>query len=180
MDKIELDKIIADHKLWLKCRGDRRADLKGADLKGANLRGANLAAINFARADLTGANLSGANLSHTIFYDTNLTGANLSGTKLRETNFCGANLQDVNFHHANFIKTDIRFCNFTDIKGVSTFTHRGHFGMAQILGDDIMIQIGDIRETKEKWLDIYVPVFERYRYSEEDIEIFGDWIRSLA
>ena len=54
MNQAVLDKILDNHKLWLKTDGEQgeQADLWGADLSGANL----------GRADLSGANLSGANL----------------------------------------------------------------------------------------------------------------------
>jgi hypothetical protein len=62
MTQEELDKIVEQHRHWLKedCEGweDMKADLCGANLSGANLCGANLRV-----ADLSGANLSGANLS---------------------------------------------------------------------------------------------------------------------
>jgi hypothetical protein len=60
MDKIELQKILEDHLLWLK------DDPKGvrANLEDANLVRANLEDANLVRANLGGANLGGANLSN--------------------------------------------------------------------------------------------------------------------
>ena len=77
--KEELDKILADHKLWLKSNGTAgaRADLSVPDLWGTDLQGANLRC----------ANLQGANLR-----DTNLRGADLQGANLRDTNLWGTNL----------------------------------------------------------------------------------------
>ena len=44
MDKKELDKILDNHKLWLKTNGaeGKRADLRSADLRSADLSSANL------------------------------------------------------------------------------------------------------------------------------------------
>ena len=73
MTQEELDKIVEQHKHWLKedCEGweDMKANLSGADLSGADLRWADLS-----RADLSGANLSRADLSRADLY-----GAYLSG-----------------------------------------------------------------------------------------------------
>ena len=49
----ELNKILDDHKLWLKQRRGKQADLREADLSGANL----------SRADLSGADLRRASYS---------------------------------------------------------------------------------------------------------------------
>ena len=70
--KEELNKILEDHKLWLKGKGGKRADLSGAYLIDANLRcadlsGANLIDANLNNANLRDANLSGANLCESIF-----------------------------------------------------------------------------------------------------------------
>ena len=63
MNREELDKILAEHKLWLSHKsGGKRANLSGANLRDANLRGANLRDANLIWADLSGADLSGANL----------------------------------------------------------------------------------------------------------------------
>jgi glutathione S-transferase len=56
--KGKLEKILADHKLWLENNdGGTRAYLTGADLTGADLTGANLTRANLNGADLTGADL---------------------------------------------------------------------------------------------------------------------------
>ena len=69
MDKTRLEKIIADHALWLNNEGGSRADLDRANLRCADLRGANLSGADLGRADLRCANLSGAqNLLSAISY----------------------------------------------------------------------------------------------------------------
>ena len=65
--KDELDKILADHALWLKGEGGEQANLswanlRWADLSWANLRDANLRGANLSDADLRDADLSDANL----------------------------------------------------------------------------------------------------------------------
>ena len=78
MNKKELDKILDNHKLWLRTNGNEgeRANLRYADLSGADLSGADLSGANLRYANLSGADLSGANLRC----------ANLSGADLRNAN----------------------------------------------------------------------------------------------
>ena len=52
MDKEKLDKIIADHELWLDNEGGCRANLCDANLYDANLRDANLCDANLCDANL--------------------------------------------------------------------------------------------------------------------------------
>ena len=63
----ELNKILADHALWLENKGGERADLQWADIQGARLQwadltGALLRGAQLQGADLTGAVLTGADL----------------------------------------------------------------------------------------------------------------------
>ena len=78
MTQEELDKIVEQHKHWIKqdCEGweGMRADLREANLREADLHGAYLYGANLRGADLSEANLIGTNL-----YGANLNGANLSG-----------------------------------------------------------------------------------------------------
>jgi Pentapeptide repeats (8 copies) len=81
-----LPKIIADHALWFRNKGGKRADLRGADLSNADLSNAFLS-----HAFLTDANLSGANLSRAYLSGADLSNADLSGTNLSGTNLSGTN-----------------------------------------------------------------------------------------
>ena len=65
MEQQKLDKIIENHKLWLKTHGreGEKADLSSADLSSANLRYANLRYADLSSADLSSANLRSADLS---------------------------------------------------------------------------------------------------------------------
>ena len=85
MNKDELNKILDNHKLWLKTNGEQGekanlsyADLSYADLSSADLRSADLRSANLSYADLSYANLSYADLS-----SANLSYANLSYADLR-------------------------------------------------------------------------------------------------
>ena len=74
MNKKELDKILDNHKEWLRTNG-----IKGerANLERANLEGANLERANLERANLKWANLKWANLERANLKRANLERANL-------------------------------------------------------------------------------------------------------
>ena len=122
MTQEELDKIVEQHKHWIKqdcegCEGMRsdlseanlrEADLHGADLSGANLSKADLYGSDLRKADLSGADLLGANLNGAYLYGADLRGANLNGANLSGANLRGANFNGANFNGAN-LSGDYRF-----------------------------------------------------------------------
>ena len=69
MEQAKLDKILDNHKLWLRTDGEQgeRANLEGAHLERANLEWANLEGANLEGANLERANLEGANLDFSAF-----------------------------------------------------------------------------------------------------------------
>lgn len=69
MEQSKLNKILDDHKLWLKTGGKQgeRADLRSADLRGADLRYAELCYANLSNADLRYADLRYADLDFSAF-----------------------------------------------------------------------------------------------------------------
>ena len=85
--KEELNKILEDHKLWLKGKGGRRANLNNADLRDADLIGANLIGADLRGADLRGADLRCADLRDADLRGADLIGANFSGANLCESIF---------------------------------------------------------------------------------------------
>ena len=90
MSQDDLNKILEDHKKWLKYKNTGcRADLTGVNLRDADLCGANLS-----RADLSFARLIGAELICTILTGANLTGAILDGAFLGQTVFYDTQLSD--------------------------------------------------------------------------------------
>mgnify|MGYP003646548228 CR=1 FL=1 len=90
----ELNKILADHQLWLndKTTGKRAnlmdADLDGADLMDADLTDADLRGADLDGADLTGADLRGADLRGAKLLSANLTDADLDGAVFGEYYIC--------------------------------------------------------------------------------------------
>lgn len=124
ISKKELEKILKNHSLWLKSKGEKgeRADfshcwLYGLDEDGneekLNLEGAVLDYADFSFAILTEVKLYRTSLKHTDF-----TGASFDGRmKLYGTNFSFAKLVDTNFHQADitsvsFESADLRGARF--------------------------------------------------------------------
>jgi len=101
MDKTTLNKILEDHKAWLKDMGGEQADLRGADLCEADLRGADLRGADLREADLRGADLREANLRWADLRGADLREANLRWADLRGANLCGANMREANMREAN-------------------------------------------------------------------------------
>ena len=81
----ELDKILNDHKEWLRTSGEKgkKANLRYANLSSADLRYADLRSADLRSADLRSANLSYANLSSADLRYADLSYANLSSADLR-------------------------------------------------------------------------------------------------
>ena len=93
ISKQELDKIIDNHKKWLKSGGDEgeRANLRSADLRSADLRSANLRSADLRYANLRSADLRSADLRY----------ADLSSADLRCADLSSANLSSANLSYAN-------------------------------------------------------------------------------
>ena len=93
--KLDLPRIIDEHRMFLEGNGGKRANLRDADLLGADLRGANLLGANLHGADLRDANLRGADLFRANLRGADLRGADLHGADLRRADLFGADLSGV-------------------------------------------------------------------------------------
>ena len=131
--KKKLDKILAEHALWLVSnrKKGKLADLEGWNLDKLNLESADLPfaklrsvsfrntylpGANFAHADLLKVNFSGAILNGTDFLNANLSRGNLAFTDCGEANFTNAILENVNFEGANLVEAIFEGAN---LKGVN-------------------------------------------------------------
>ena len=125
------------------------SDLSAADLSGADLFRANLSMADLSEADLSGADLSMAYLS----------GANLSRANLSAADLSGA---------------DIAFV--TNVWG-------GYFGKHFVFvwrkGDGCIVKIGCLEHPLGEWLENYREIGEHNNYSQEDIEVYGNFLRFI-
>ena len=118
MTQEELDKIVEQHKHWIKqdCKGwgGMSANLRRADLRKANLNDVDLREADLSEADLSEANLYGSNL-----YRVNLRGANLRRAALHGANLRWANLRKANLREANLSEADLRWADLrgADLRG---------------------------------------------------------------
>ena len=115
MTQEELDKIVEQHKHWIKqdCEGweGMRANLRGANLRGTNLHEADLRRANLLEADLHWADLHWADLYGADLRGANLSGADLRGTNLSEANLREANLRRADLYGANLLEANLREAN---------------------------------------------------------------------
>jgi hypothetical protein len=103
--KLELDKILDNHKLWLSSGGKKgeRADLRYADLSSADLSSADLSSADLSYADLSSADLSYADLS-----SADLRSADLSSADLSSADLSYADLNSANLSYADLSSADLR------------------------------------------------------------------------
>jgi uncharacterized protein YjbI with pentapeptide repeats len=105
MTQEELNKIIENHKHWLKKDCDGWENMR-ADLSYANLSFADLSSANLSFADLRSANLSYANLRYA-----NLSYADLRYANLRLADLRSANLSYADLSYADLSLADLRSAN---------------------------------------------------------------------
>ena len=105
MNKAKLNKILDNHKLWLKTNGEqgKKADLSYANLRSADLRYANLRYADLRYADLSYANLRYADLRY----------ADLSYANLRSADLSYANLRSADLRYANLRSADLRYADLS-------------------------------------------------------------------
>ena len=113
MKQAILDKILEEHKLWLKTDGQegKRANLSYADLSSANLSSANLRSANLRYADLSYADLRYADLSYADLRSADLSYANLSYADLSSANLSSANLRSADLRYADLSYADLSSAN---------------------------------------------------------------------
>jgi uncharacterized protein YjbI with pentapeptide repeats len=132
----DLNRILDNHKLWLKkyaaSLGDQatlltngaladplRAELSSVRLLHAKLAGADLVLADLSHADLTDADLNSADLTGASLIDSDLTSADLEAANLSGAVFIngylgGANLNGADLTGANLSESDLTGANLTD------------------------------------------------------------------
>lgn len=114
----ELQKIIADHKLWIE---SGRSEGKRAALHNTNLSGVSLIGVDLDHANLSGSNLTFADLEESSFQGACFSGADLSGASFRsaclqDTLMDGATMTGTYFVSASLRGAGIRSANLTNAK----------------------------------------------------------------
>ena len=96
----------------------------------------------------------------------NLRGADLSGANLEHTDLEGVNLEYVNLIDADLESTGVYF--FRGPKHYGTYNSK-----------DDKLYIGCQVHSLEYWLENYVAIGKKHRYTNKEIEVYGNWIKSL-
>lgn len=76
MTKNELEKVLTNHKLWLRGEGGERADLGWMDPRGMDIKEVDLEMASLRGARLTGSDLCGARLKNVDLSWASLDGVN--------------------------------------------------------------------------------------------------------
>ena len=147
MTQEELNKIVEQHKHWIKqdCEGweGMRANLRGANLSGANLRNADLREANLIEADLHGADLieadlRGANLIEANLYGSDLSKADLSKADLSEADLSGANLIEANLNGAYLYGANLRGANLNGANLSGAYLYGANLRGANLSGANLI------------------------------------------
>ena len=173
MTQEELNEILKKHKLWLYSFGflGKRADLSDADLRFNNLRGADLRDANLEGADLECANLIGVKLIGADLRDADLTGAYLTDADLEGADLEGADLKGANLSYTKLDGANLEGTGVYFLKGPK---YNGIYNLK-----DGKLYIGCQVHTLEHWLKNYVAIGKEHRYTDEEIEVYGTWFKSL-
>ena len=118
------------------------------------------------RADLSDADLRFDNLRGVVLRNANLEDAYLRFADLRDANLRFADLKYADLEGANLENTGIYF-----FKGPR---HNGIYN-----SKDDKLYIGCQIHKLEYWLNNYVDIGKKHRYTDEEIEIYGQWFKEL-
>lgn len=151
----EINKTLKLHKKWLnEEKGGIRADLSRANLSEADLSRADLSGANLSIADLSGANLSGSDL-----FVVNLSRADLSAANLSGANLSGVNLSGTIYENKEF----------------KSFQYNQHLAF----WDGYTLRIQCENHSLDYWLENYEKIGKQNNYSKQEIEKYGEFIKSL-
>lgn len=112
----QLDKILDEHKLWLKDNDNAvKANLSNLDLSNLDFKGRDLRCISFQGANLTNCNFSCCNLANTDFSWSILKGAKLNFANLFNSQCCNADFEDAKMQGTNLEQANLSFANLTNV-----------------------------------------------------------------
>ena len=173
MTQAELNRVIEQHKVWLDTKGEegKRANLRNAELMFANLRNAELMLANLKHANLKHSDLRYADLRCVNLRGANLTGAVLIDADLEDADLEGANLEGANLKYA--------YLTNVNLEGTGVYFFKGPKDDAIYNSKDDILYIGCQVHSLEYWLKNYVDIGKEHRYTDEEIEVYGQWIKSL-
>ena len=118
MKQEELNKILAEHKLWLENEGGNRADLSGSNLRNSVLRNSDLRNSDLSGSDLSGSVLSGSDLRDSDLIDSDLIGSDLRDSDLRCSDLRNSDLSDSVLRNSDLSDSDLRG---SDLRGCDLY-----------------------------------------------------------
>jgi len=175
----ELDKVLSNHETWLDSHGTKgtRADLSYTDLSNSDLYDSNLSHSDLSRTNLSMTNLYNTNLSNSNLFNSNLSDSNLSRSDLSNSNLSYSNLSRSDLSYSDLSRSDLYGANISNIIGKRIITFQGNKDFAYYV--DGYIKIGCEYHTLDYWIKNYERIGTEAEYSSEDIESYGNWIKSI-
>lgn len=188
MTREQLNEILEQHQLWLNTKGveGKRADLRGADLRCSDLRYLDLRGVDLSYSNLKGAFLIDAVLIDAVLRGAVLIDADLEGSVLIDADLSGSNLRcadlsGVDLKNANLKGSNLGYINLidADLEGTGVYFFRGprHYGIYNLKDDKLFI--GCQVHSLDYWLEKYVAIGKKNKYTNKEIEVYGTWIKSL-
>jgi hypothetical protein len=177
--KRKLDKVLSNHKTWLDSYGTKgtRADLSYTDLSNTDLSLTDLFYSNLSNSNLSHSDLYGSNLSNSDLSGANLTNSNLSYSILSYSILPYSDLSNSDLSGANLTNINLTKANISNIIGKRIITFQGNKDFAYYV--DGYIKIGCEYHTLDYWIKNYERIGTEAEYSSEDIESYGNWIKSI-
>ena len=161
MMQTELNRLIAEHKLWLRDNSTgNQLILNGEDLSKLNLRNKDLKHVIF----------KSVNFSDSDFTETDLYNAQFNSCQLSRTKLIKAEIRNVSFRHSNLLGVDL-----TDVIANSATIGDGHRIQSLQVGKyslcilDDMCYGGCIEKTLDEWLDWDDPISDSDREYLENV-----------
>jgi uncharacterized protein YjbI with pentapeptide repeats len=195
-----VDRILANHKLWLKkyaaylgdedaleeygaLRDPLLADLSRADLRGANLREANLTRAYLGAADLSGAilqhadltdaQLDGADLTGANLWNADLTGAYLAGADLTGAVPYRADLTGAHLMGADLTGADLAGADLTDASFYRADLTGAYLGGADLTG--ARLEEADLTGARLEGADLSSSILANTDFSDVDLTLAKVW-----
>lgn len=145
----DLDRVLTQHRLWLRDVGMSRKKMKQAsdDPRRANFCGANFKKLE--NVNLTGANLSAARLSGITLNEVNLRGADLSYIFATKAKFTGVfmntgNLEGAWLQSAKFDDTTLSYGNLRNTVLLNTNLRNANIAKADLAGAIFEPELGTL------------------------------------
>ena len=180
MDQNILNKIVEEHKTWIK---SNRKKGRVADFKDANLEGVNLSGLNFDWVDFSNANLENAILENASFQGANFSNAILNNANLNAATLIQANLSYANMNSTSLIKAKLQpaisfnaklnFANLSNANLSKAELHNAKFKYSILDNSNLQgaeLPGANFKEASLHKANLYQAVLQDVKFEKADLE----------